>query len=67
MNVRKNLRAKLTVVQRGLGESQGRRYWRSLEELAGDKALQELMRGEFLAQADVWPDALSRRKFLTLM
>src|SRR5262249_25397403 len=31
------------------------------------EAFQDLMRGEFPEQADVWPGALSRRQFLTLM
>jgi len=45
----------------------GKKYWRSLEELAGTAAFQKLMRREFPNQADVWPDSLSRRHFLTLM
>src|SRR6185312_2142662 len=44
-----------------------RRFWRSLEELGETADFQELMRQEFPEQADVWPDDLSRRKFLTLM
>ncbi len=67
MNSRKNLASQLTAIQDRLGNSQGPRYWRSLEEMAGSEAFQELMRGEFPQQADVWPDSLSRRKFLTLM
>src|SRR5207253_511569 len=38
-----------------------------LEELAETEAFQELMRQEFPALADVWPDALDRRKFLSIM
>jgi molybdopterin-containing oxidoreductase family iron-sulfur binding subunit len=45
----------------------GQTYWRSLEELANTESFQELMRREFPEQASVWPDALSRRQFLTLM
>jgi MoCo/4Fe-4S cofactor protein with predicted Tat translocation signal len=50
-----------------LGAMAGKRYWRSLDELAESEAFQELMRAEFPAQADVWTDRPSRRKFLTLM
>jgi molybdopterin-containing oxidoreductase family iron-sulfur binding subunit len=67
MNTRKDLDAKLSAIERRLGSAQGKRYWRSLEELAESEAFQELLRGEFPQQADVWPDSLSRRKFLTLM
>ena len=67
MNSRKNLALQLTAIQDRLGNSQGPRYWRSLEEMAGSEAFREFMRGEFPQQADVWPDSLSRRKFLTLM
>ncbi len=52
---------------RELGAARGRRYWRGLEELAGTEAFRELMRREFPEQASVWPEALSRRQFLTLM
>src|SRR5262249_43035199 len=45
----------------------GKTYWRTLEELADQEAFQELMRNEFPEQATIWPDALSRRQFLTLM
>src|SRR6516165_4135965 len=51
----------------GEGRVRGQTYWRSLEELANTESFQELMRREFPEQASVWPDALSRRQFLTLM
>jgi len=35
--------------------------------VADSEAFAELIRGEFPQQADVWPDSLSRRKFLGLM
>ncbi len=60
MNPRKDL-------QQRLGTTHGQRYWRSLEELADSPAFQELMRNEFPEQASVWPDAMSRRRFLSLM
>lgn len=67
MTCRKDLDTQLIDLQRHLGSSQGKQYWRSLDELAGTEAFQKLMRREFPAQATVWPDSLSRRKFLSLM
>src|SRR5690242_7614039 len=64
MNPRKNLSGELA--DRLAGRS-GKTYWRTLEELADSEAFQELMGDEFPEQASAWPDALSRRKFLTLM
>src|SRR5262249_62089292 len=49
------------------GRLAGRRYWQSLEELAGSEAFRSLVEQEFPEQADQWPDALSRRNFLTVM
>jgi MoCo/4Fe-4S cofactor protein with predicted Tat translocation signal len=67
MNSRKNLASELAALQERLASSHGKRYWRTLEELADSEAFQQLMRREFPSQAAVWPDGLSRRKFLTLM
>jgi MoCo/4Fe-4S cofactor protein with predicted Tat translocation signal len=67
MNTRKNLSQELITLQERLGNAQGKKYWRSLDELANTEAFQELMRREFPEQASVWPDSLSRRQFLTLM
>jgi molybdopterin-containing oxidoreductase family iron-sulfur binding subunit len=67
MNDRKELSGELAALQHKLGQASGKRYWRSLEELADTEAFQELMRREFPEQADVWPQALSRRRFLALM
>jgi MoCo/4Fe-4S cofactor protein with predicted Tat translocation signal len=67
MNSRKDLSSELCALQERLETSHGKRYWRSLEELAGTEAFQELMRREFPEQADIWPNSLSRRQFLTLM
>lgn len=67
INSRKNLGSKLTELQQCEKCGQGKKYWRSLEELADNSAFQELMRQEFPDNAAVWPDAVSRRKFLMLM
>src|SRR5437016_2527307 len=67
MSHRKDLSPELAALQDRLGTARGKQYWRTLEELADTEAFQELMRLEFPEQADVWPNSLSRRKFLTLM
>jgi MoCo/4Fe-4S cofactor protein with predicted Tat translocation signal len=67
MSIRKDLATDLAELEQTLHGTSGRQYWRSLDELAGTAAFQKLMRREFPQQADVWPDSLSRRHFLTLM
>jgi MoCo/4Fe-4S cofactor protein with predicted Tat translocation signal len=67
MSSRKDLSRELGEFQKRLGSATGKRYWRTLEELADTEAFQELMRLEFPEQSDIWPNSLSRRKFLTLM
>jgi MoCo/4Fe-4S cofactor protein with predicted Tat translocation signal len=47
--------------------SSGKRYWRSLEELAGSPDLQEMMLREFPDQAAEWSNGISRRRFLILL
>src|SRR5207249_9739475 len=68
---RKNLSPELAKAAAGLSlrlqSSHGKRYWRTLEELADSEAFQQLMQREFPAQASVWTDNLSRRRFLMLM
>jgi molybdopterin-containing oxidoreductase family iron-sulfur binding subunit len=49
-----------------LDGSQGRRYWRSLEELAETKEFQEMLHREFPSGASEWWDGLSRRNFLKM-
>jgi molybdopterin-containing oxidoreductase family iron-sulfur binding subunit len=57
----------LATVRQRLAESHGRRYWRSLEELADTEEFQELLQREFPRQAAMWPESVSRRGFLQLM
>jgi MoCo/4Fe-4S cofactor protein with predicted Tat translocation signal len=45
----------------------GKRYWRSLEELAETEEFQELLHREFPERATEWSDPVGRRKFLKLM
>jgi molybdopterin-containing oxidoreductase family iron-sulfur binding subunit len=67
MNSRKDLNTKLAEVEQQLGAAGGRKYWQCLEELADSEAFGKLMRQEFPVLADIWPEALDRRKFLSLM
>jgi molybdopterin-containing oxidoreductase family iron-sulfur binding subunit len=67
MNSRKDLDRQLEELAAPSGAPRGKRYWQSLDELAGDERFQQLIKQEFPDQADIWPDSLSRRKFLTLM
>src|SRR5689334_6068721 len=56
----------LEAVRRKLAEAKGPKYWRTLEELAGQKAFGELLEREFPRQASEWVDPVSRRGFLKL-
>lgn len=62
-----NVPLDLATVQERLGQSQGRDYWRGLEELAETPAFQEFLHREFPRQASEWLPSLSRRNFLQLM
>jgi MoCo/4Fe-4S cofactor protein with predicted Tat translocation signal len=57
----------LHSIREQLEASNGKDYWRSLEELSGTKEFQELLYNEFPAQASEWQDPVSRRGFLKLM
>ncbi len=67
MNPRKDLSPELAELQGLLEGAKGKKYWRSLDELANTPAFQELMNRKFPEQASETPNALSRRQFLTLM
>jgi MoCo/4Fe-4S cofactor protein with predicted Tat translocation signal len=56
----------LESVRRKLTEAKGPKYWRTLEELANEKAFGELLEREFPRQASEWVDPVSRRSFLKL-
>src|SRR5262245_6140434 len=45
----------------------GKRYWRSLEELAETEEFQEILHREFPERASEWTDPVGRRRFLKLM
>jgi molybdopterin-containing oxidoreductase family iron-sulfur binding subunit len=63
MSHRKDLSGALAAIQK----QPGKKFWRSLEELADTPEFRELIQREFPAQASVWPESLDRRQFLTLM
>ena len=64
MNPRKDLAAQTGRTSRNSsGTARGKKYWRSLEELADTEAFQELMRQEFPEQASVWPTAAEPAAF----
>jgi molybdopterin-containing oxidoreductase family iron-sulfur binding subunit len=55
------------VTSAGRMPLQGRRYWRSLEEIASSEDFKRYLETEFPDEAAQWLDPLSRRQFLTLM
>src|SRR6202011_4788245 len=57
----------LAGVRRRLGGVGGRTYLERLGELAGDPAVEEMLRREFPEQASLFDDPRGRRQFLTLM
>src|SRR5215469_15618456 len=58
----------LAAVRARLQSKTGKQYWRTLEELAGDPAFEELLHREFPRQApSEWDDSVDRRDFLKLM
>jgi MoCo/4Fe-4S cofactor protein with predicted Tat translocation signal len=57
----------IAAIRARLADSQGKEYWRSLEELAGSEAFQESLRREFPNGAEEWNGAIDRRHFLRLM
>jgi MoCo/4Fe-4S cofactor protein with predicted Tat translocation signal len=57
----------LAGVRRRLDGVTGRRYWKSLEELAESPGFLEFLHREFPEQASAFEDPKGRREFLTLM
>src|SRR5262245_41491594 len=58
--------ARLPALRARLAASRGREFWRSLEELSGDPAFQEILEREFPGGASEWGEGLDRRRFLQL-
>ena len=57
----------LSQIRARLAESEGRDYWRSLDEVAQTEEFQEMLHREFPEQASEFSDGVSRRNFLKLM
>ncbi len=57
----------LEAVRRELKNAKGKRYWRSLDELANTPEFQAAVEREFPSAAQEWIDPVSRRGFLKLM
>jgi molybdopterin-containing oxidoreductase family iron-sulfur binding subunit len=57
----------LAQVRERLASQKGKRYWRSMEELADTPEFGELVAREFPSQASEWIDPVSRRNFLKVM
>jgi MoCo/4Fe-4S cofactor protein with predicted Tat translocation signal len=55
------------AVETQIAQTTGPQYWRSLEELAGSPAFQEMLHREFPKGASEWVESVSRRGFLQLM
>src|SRR5918994_5573424 len=45
----------------------GKKYWRSLDELADSAVFREFVAREFTQQAESWHDPIERRTFMKLM
>src|SRR5215471_3221261 len=57
----------LDLVREKLSKAKGKRYWRSLEELAETEEFKEMLHREIPRHASEWGDGVSRRNFLQLM
>ncbi|HVJ08974.1 MAG TPA: TAT-variant-translocated molybdopterin oxidoreductase [Acidisarcina sp.] len=57
----------LEAAREQLSGKKGKKYWRSLDELADTPAFHEMLGREFPSQASEWVDPVSRRGFLKLM
>ncbi|HEX4039967.1 MAG TPA: TAT-variant-translocated molybdopterin oxidoreductase [Acidobacteriaceae bacterium] len=60
---------KLTLdeVRAKLANQKGKKFWRSVDELADEPEFAELVNKEFPSQASEWIDPVSRRSFLKVM
>jgi MoCo/4Fe-4S cofactor protein with predicted Tat translocation signal len=57
----------LAEVRAKLSPAKGKKFWRSLDELAGTEEFQKAVEQEFPAAAQEWVDPVSRRGFMKLM
>ena len=61
------MRAHIRSLQDGETRGRGKKYWRSLDELADTPVFREFVAREFPQQAEAWHDPVERRTFLKLM
>ena len=62
-----NTKLTLSEVRAKLAGQTGKKYWRSIDELAGTPEFEAAVREEFPQQSSEWIDPVSRRGFLKLM
>jgi molybdopterin-containing oxidoreductase family iron-sulfur binding subunit len=60
-------RLTLDEVRAKLANQKGKKFWRSVDELADSADFAELVNKEFPSQASEWIDPVSRRSFLKVM
>ncbi len=63
----KLMREHILSLQDGESGRGGKKYWRSLEELADTPQFREFVTREFPQQAEEWDDPIERRTFIKLM
>ena len=63
----KLMRDHILSLQDADGPRNGKKYWRSLEELADTPVFREFVAREFPQQAEEWDDPIERRTFIKLM
>src|SRR5262245_48038463 len=63
----KLMRDHILSLQDENGPRNGKKYWRSLEELADTPVFREFVAREFPQQAETWDDPVGRRTFIKLM
>ncbi|MCB0207815.1 MAG: TAT-variant-translocated molybdopterin oxidoreductase [Anaerolineae bacterium] len=57
----------IPLIRKRLGETNGKKYWRSLDELAETEEFQDFVKHEFPQGADQMLNPVTRRNFLKLM
>ena len=63
----KNQQLTLEAARAKLAGQTGKKYWRSVDELADTPAFRDMVQREFPSQAAEWLDPTSRRGFLKVM
>ncbi|HKV38644.1 MAG TPA: TAT-variant-translocated molybdopterin oxidoreductase, partial [Blastocatellia bacterium] len=66
MDTKKN-RLDLESVRARLSKTEGKEYWRCLDELAATEEFEDMLHREFPREASVWNNPLGRRNFMKLM